>query len=563
MSVVTTVAEVKELAAEMKSHYSNLHKEFTTDELWYALSKTIDIGLPTEYKAQAVLLPTARSIVDTAVDHISPQFRDIKVPRKTPTTTGVEQAQNQSRFYGASLTWLEHQAPSSPFRMANKQLAMYGMSVTKTIYVEKWDVPKSQDEEDQLIRSEYMPFRHEVLHPSEVFPDPWNPEAEWNFQINRKQVGHLKAVYGNAFKTNKKLTHFVEVIEWWDKKTRVVLADGEPIIDLIDHQWGDHPYIIGDAGLGFISLDRKPEDRYMGYLRYLREVLKSESRNYSITDIVLKASGWPIRTATGPGAAQLAGIKLQYGKIHELPEGTTLDQLTPTLPEDTVRAHRFDTSTIISEASAPRPLSGLRNPGTTSGRDQNIQLGQARLRYQGLAQASEMMMTQLARKLGTYMQNVVDHPVNISLGTTEEEYKDVSPCLFTGSRPVAVKVNVLEPDNEAGKKQSVAQEIVAGTLDQYNGVRILHPDLDPKSVIHNIRKDKLEANPIVQQVLGQITAEQILEDEGLMKLFAQAIEKARLEAATEAGARGRDIKKNDGSADEQDASERGEVSSPA
>lgn len=570
MSVVKNASDIRKLAEEMKGFYSTLHSEFDVDEQWYSLDKSLNIGLPKEYKAQGILLPTARSIVDTAVDHISPQFRDITVPRKTATDAATTRAQNQSRFYGAALTWLELQAPSSPYRMSNKQLGIYGMSVTKTTYVEEWDVApggktEAEKEENAFIRAEHMPFSHKVLHPSEVFPDPFNDEAQWVLQINSRMVGDVQAIYGK-FNTEKGLTDKVEVIEFWDKQQRAILVDGEDIIPLVDHKWGDHPYIIGDSGLGFIGKERKPEHRYMGYLRFLRELLASESRNYSITDIVLKASGWPVRTASGPGASQLAGIKLDYGRIHELPEGTTLDTLTPVLPENVLAAHRFDTSNIISEASAPRPLLGLRNPGTTSGRDQNIQLGQARLRYQGMAQASEMMLTGLARKLGTYMQNVVDNVVNISLGTTEQEYKDVSPRIFTGSRPVKVQVNVLEPDNEFGKKQSIAQEIQAGTLDRYNGIRELHPNLNPNDVLRGIRKDRLELNPRVQETLGTITAEQILEDENLRDLFQQVIERAQqAEASSEAGTAGpgRDVANNTGGADVQDAQRRGEESSPA
>lgn len=572
MSVVKNADDLRKLALEMKAHYANLHAEFELDEKWYALSEDIDIGLPNEYRAQGTLLPTARSLVDTAVDHISPQFRDITVPRKSASPQATERASKQSRFYGASLTWIEMQASSSPYRMANKQLAIYGMSVSKTTYVEDWDVPKSggteeEKEANDFIRSEYMPFKHQVLHPSEVYPDPFNEDPQWVIQINNKMVGDVKAIYGE-FSTDKKLTQFVEVIEYWGKKDRLVLVDNEPVLDYTVHKLGDHPYTIGDSGLGFISKDRKPEHRYMGYLRFLRSVLASESRNYSITDIVLKASGWPVRTASGPGAAQLAGIKLDYGRIHELPEGTTLDSITPLLPENVLAAHRFDTSTIISEASAPRPLAGLRNPGTTSGRDQNIQLGQARLRYQGMAQASEMMLTQLARKLGAYMEYAVEHPVNISLGTTEQEFGEVSPRMFKGSRPVKVTVNVLEPDNEFGKKQSIAQEIQAGTLDRYNGIRELHPNLNAEDVLRGIRKDRLELNPRVQETLGTITAEQILEDENLRDLFEQVIERARQAEATEVASRagaagpGRDVANNTGDPDQQDASQRGSESSP-
>jgi len=557
MSLVKNVGDLNDLVEQMKGFYSILHAEFKEDERWYSLDKTLDIGLPDDYDDEKVMLPTAKSIVDTAVDHVSPQFRDIKVPRKSATPGSTKRAQSQKKFYGASMTWLERQPSSSPYRAANKQLGTYGMSVTKTTYVKKWDVKKSEDKEG--INDEYMPFSHTVLHPSEVMPDPWHDKPEWVIQVNSRMAGEMESVYPTYERPQgMKFTDRVEVVEFWDKGERAVLIDQEEIIKVgTKHKLGDHPYIVGDSGMGFIDEQRKPENRYMGFLRMLRGVLASESRNFSITDIVLIASGWPIRTATGEGASALAGKRMEYGKVYEIPEGTTLDTLKPELPPEMLQGHQFNTSAIISEASAPRPLAGLRNPGTTSGRDQNIQLGQARLRYQGMAAASEMMLTELARKLGLYMQNAVKHPVNISLGTTEEEFGEVSPRIFTGSRPVSVKVNVLEPDNEFAKKQSVAQEVQAGTIDQYDAIRELHPDKDPDEVLRRIRQDRLEKNPQVQQMLGTLGAQKILKDNELSELYEAFM--ARMEAVQTNTGQGRQVANNDGGT--EDAQRRGEEGS--
>ena len=59
------------------------------------------------------------------------------------------------------------------------------------------------------------------------------------------------------------------------------------------HNYGFLPYVEIDSGLGNQSIDGDVEMRWVGLLRYMSGILKSQSRNYSISDIMNMKGPWP------------------------------------------------------------------------------------------------------------------------------------------------------------------------------------------------------------------------------------------------------------------------------
>ena len=552
MPVVSSVADLKKLTQELEAYYGIYHEEAEIDQRWYNLDKSLNLDMPKKFASQGVLLPTAKSVVDTASDHVSPQFRLVTVPRKSSSTTATENARQQQRFFSSFLTYLERDHKSSPYRLASKQLGIYGLSVWKLHYLPQFDLgrPKQKSgeaeeafeerlEEYRINKASKMPFALRVINPLNIYVDPWNPTPNWAIEKSTKLVGELREIFPKWEGHNgRRNTDTVEVYEYWDKKNRFIVANDRSVFgdsSPSPHGLGDHPYIVGDSGLGFEDEESTPENKYVGYLRHIRDVLKSESRNYSIVDIVLKASAWPIRVAKGEAAASLAGVSFEYGELINLPEGAEIENLTPDLPPNMVFSQLAQTSAIVGEAVAPRVIRGLREPGTTSGFDQQIQLGEARLRYQGLAFALKNMLTQLCVKAATYMEKKVKNPINIGIGTTEDEYKEINPKLFKGVRTVSIEVNVLRPDDEFRKKQALAAELQSGLIDPENAIKDAHPELDPQEVMARVREARIENNPIVQNLLATILATKIQSDEDLSELLQRAVERIAQQSAESAG----------------------------
>ncbi|KKM08470.1 hypothetical protein LCGC14_1724110, partial [marine sediment metagenome] len=382
---ISSFAELKDLKNDMVSHYGPLHRAMLDDEKFHDLDVGHLLDLPSKFKDQAVVLPTAREVVETAVDHISPSNRRIDVPRRAGTKPALEQAKLLRRFYSALLTFLEAGPPVSPYREITKHLSVWGISVAKFIYDEnKWrdEPPKGASSEDREnwrnFQATMMPFTLQILHPSELLFDPWHDPPEWGLQVSKKMVGEIKSAYPRWENTRSlRLTTKVDVFEFWSDTQRSVMIDNKPGLsgEVINHNWGTHPFIVGSSGLGIDGSDHDPKKRFVGMLRYLQGILLSESRNYSIADIVMKNGAWPVRVAVGDRANEMPAMNLEYGKVFPMPPGVEIKELTPELPAQMVFQQVSLANNIISAAAAPRVVRGGQNPGTRAGFQQQLAIG--------------------------------------------------------------------------------------------------------------------------------------------------------------------------------------------
>lgn len=535
---LTTATEVKDLKNDMVSFYGKLHSEINIDEHYHDLDVGHLLNLPTKFTDQSVVLPTAREVVETAVDHISPTARRIDVPRRSNTKAAADQAKLLRRFYAALLTFLEAGPPVSPFREMNKHLTTFGISAVKFVYDEnKWmDEPPASDKEAREnwrnFQATTMPFTLQILHPSEVLFDPWHDPPEWVIQIGKKMVGELVSTYpewGNPLK--RKMTTKVDVIEYWSLTTRSVLIEGRPGLsdEVVDHKWGTHPYIIGSSGLGIDGVEHAPEKRFVGMLRYIRDILLSESRNYSIADIVMKSGAWPVRVAEGERASEMPALDLVFGTVQPMPDGVTIKELTPQLPPQVVFQQLQLANNIISAAAAPRVVRGGQNPGTRAGFQQQLAIGEARLRYAPLAEAVERMMTQICIKGGIYMEKIVPGPVSLGAGATQETFRDIKGKDFRGHHSVRVKVNVLAPEDEVRKQQGVINLVASGLMSPQLAIETLFPQVDPSTELGRVLASKIMFGPQLQALIGSAVVEKVAEEAGLEAVLARIMEEAAAE----------------------------------
>lgn len=524
-SILEGFSDLDKLRIDMETYFGQLHKEIREDERYLKLDFRELLNIPSAFIRDAVVLPTAREVVDTATDHITPKFRRVQVPRRsTETEKGTEQALKLRRFYESLLNWLEDQFTVSPFRMAVKHMSGVGLSTwrfdfdkqrhpdrpTRNQFELEDDFNEAMIEWRQT-REENLPFALRVLHPTEVYFDPFHDPPEWAIQKSMRYVYDAERIYPHWGNPNgKKRSDKVEILDFWDAHFRAVSIDKKPGLKtrngegILQHRWGIHPFIIGGSGLGYEDADKSAATRYSGFIRIIRDVLRSESRNFSIQDIVLKAGAWPQRTATGEQANQVANIKWEYGKIHPIPEGVEIGELAPSLPPQIVYSALQIANQIISGATAPRVARGLQQPGLRSGFDRQVALGQSTLRYQPLADSTEHMMSQLLRNAGFLMERVIKEPISIAIGAQQDEFLRVSGNDFKGHHAVKVKINVLEPSDEIRKMQNVISMVTSGLMSPQTAIRENLPNVDP------------------DQELGRIIASRVMFSEPMMALLSQA-----------------------------------------
>jgi len=71
-------------------YYGELYTKFEKDEQFYELDFKGDLNIPDEFKAEGIVLPTARDMVDTFVDHIDVSNARISVNKKGVFKTSNE-----------------------------------------------------------------------------------------------------------------------------------------------------------------------------------------------------------------------------------------------------------------------------------------------------------------------------------------------------------------------------------------------------------------------------------------------------------------------------------------
>ncbi len=541
-SILEGFSDIDKLRIEMDVYFGQLHNEIRIDERYLRLDFRELLNIPSAFVRDAIVLPTAREVVDTATDHITPKFRRVNVPRRTTETEkGTEQALKLTKFYEALLNWIEDQFIVSPFRTSVKHLAGIGLSTWRFDFDKKRHPTRPtrnqfefEDdfmdamEEWRQTREENLPFTLRVLHPTEVYFDPFHDPPEWGIQKSQRYVYDALRLYP-AWKNpmGRKRSDKVEVLEFWDSHIRAVSVDKEPALKtrdgdgILQHRHGIHPFIIGGSGLGYEDAEKKAETRYSGFIRIIRDVLRSESRNFSIQDIVLKAGAWPIRTATGEQANQVANMKLEYGKIHPIPEGVEIGELASSLPPAVVFQAMQMANQIISGATAPRVSRGLQQPGLRSGFDRQVALGQATLRYQPLADSTERMMSQLLRNSGFLMERVIKEPISIAIGAQQDEFLRVSGNDFKGHHAVKVKINVLEPSDEIRKMQNVISLVTSGLMSPQTAIRENLPNVDPDQELGRIVASRVLFSPEMIGLLSNASVQEVAENLGLSDILEQ------------------------------------------
>lgn len=552
MSIVADFHEVKKLKDEMfQQVYSELFDALEEDERYFDLDLKDLLNMPRQFENDAIVLPTAREVVLTAVNHINPRFRSITVPRRTITPKGTEQAQTLKKFYAALLTWLERQPSTSPFHDAVTHLTLYGRAGFKLLYdrTKHPDRPRREqfsDDEDfeeamaewQATKAENLPFTLLLPHPSAIMEDPWHDPPEWVIEHGKMRVGQVQSVYPSWDNpNNKKLSDVVHTIEFWDDKVRSVVVDGHPALKsrdgsgIVRHKWLMHPYIIGASGLGYDDKEHKPEKRFIGMLRYIRDLLLSESRSFSIADIVLKAGAWPVRVATGDRANDVPDLKLEYGTVQPMPPGVSIDTLTPDLPPDMLFNHQQQTNGIISAATAPRVVRGQSMRNVRSGFDRQLALGEARLQYDPLAQAINTMLTQLCIKAGIYVERLTKGQLSLVPGTESDEFVTVSPSTFKNHHAVSVEVNVLQPEDDVRKNQDAAAMVAANIWSPQTAIRKRFPDLDPNTELGRSLAFRLMFSEPMLNLIGASANQTVAENLGLEQVLEQVM--AQIQGASQ------------------------------
>lgn len=342
--------------------------------------------------------------------------------------------------------------------------------------------------------------------------DPYNDVPQYVFETREKTFLDCKTRYsGWSNPKERGINDRVKCISFWTPNYRCELLDGEPVLrtGVAEHHYGFIPYVAIDTGLGNLAADGDLKKRYVGVLRYIQDILISESRDYSIADIILAKEAWPWGTIEGKGAMAVTEIDQKFGMYTPLPDDVKLVTQSPKLPPDALNQHLALSANYISSHAAPPSTRGLGETGVRSGTDRNQLISQAAMRYQYSNQAFRNGTAKILSNCARLVKNVIPGDIRVWARTPMDEF-DVKIDRNKLKPPFTCYVEFSTQSEEAEyRKHDDLERLVQSGIAPPSWARKQMSNMDPKEIEVEIELQKLINNPQVQQVTAQLAGAQM------------------------------------------------------
>jgi len=521
-----TISDIMELYKDTENRYneSGVFDKFEEDERYYELGFKADLKLPKDFADQAIVLPTARDMVDTCVDYTNIDNVIVKVPILKDKPADKVRAEILRKFGYGVLYRNNVESSIAPLRIAAKHYWLHGLTIIKTVWdADRWvDKPERKEDESENEynnridewRSEHhdsIPIITQAVSPRCIMLDPSYDGQGFVFETREELVYNVKQRYPQWKNNNgKKITEKVKHVSYWDNNYRCELFDDEPILKVAGgvakHSYGFIPYVSIDSGLGNISADNDLSKRYVGILRYMLDLLRSESRDYSLADILIAREILTGGFLEGDRANEVTEFSVKYGEINRLPPGVKFTPYEPKLPPAELGQHLGLSSDYISAHAAPRSTRGLSEAGVRSGSDRRLIQSQAAQRYQYSNQAFRHGVAKVLSNCARVMKNVVPGDIEVWAKTPNDEF-DQPIKKDDLKEPFVFYVNFSsESDEEKYRLHDDLERLVSSGIYPVDFAREQLPNVDTERLKRMEQKQVIQKSDAVQQILVQATA---------------------------------------------------------
>lgn len=414
--------------------YAQYLRTMVDDEKYYRLEFGADL-IPQEWVQRGfepTLPPTAYNAVESATNHIL-TTPDILVPER-PTSEDNYIEQSIAAVKGSALLFFWHQIfkQGDPLGHAKKDLIKWGKIVLK----KTCDFDVLSPDGIEIGRGEF-PWRIVQLSPSQVFEDPTNPydpafvyEA---YETTRAEAIRTFPDASGAWKTSGKRYDKVRVVEYWEKPResskgrRVIWIEDERVLNKPNpYHWVDGitdsgketyngylPYFIADSAWGDGDIGAAPHERYVGLIRRIHSLLKTEARQLTAADAQLRIGTFPLLKMVNIDEDDEHPLRLGPGaKIHldETQDVSAIawPQLDPALFNIITQVHRY-----ANELAQFQTLSGIPQTGVDSATeaDQNFRSASAKLG--GPLNALKSIITRINETVLQDVELIFESPVTV------------------------------------------------------------------------------------------------------------------------------------------------------
>ncbi len=521
------VAEILELYQDCQKRYSTsgVYQLFDNDEKDYELDFLGELNLPREFANEGIVLPTARDLVDACVDNTDLFNPRVWVSRKGESEKSKKE-QNMLRKFGLGVLYRNNvEASISPLRVAGKHYWMHGLGILKTVWdADRWvDRPERNEGEDETAyaaridewRSEThdsIPIVIQGINPKNIMLDPYYDGGMFVFETREELVFNVKAKYPK-WATEKKVTDKVEHVSFWTKNFRCELYDKQPVLrsGVVEHTYGFIPFVPIDTGLGNVSSDNDLKKRYVGVLRYVKSILRSESRDYSIADIILKKQAFPWGYLKGANAASVTEVFQKFGEYNALPDGVEIVDMAPKVPPDALLSWLSVASSYLSSHAAPPSVRGLGEQGVRAASDRRQMIAQASIRYLYSNEAFKHGVAKVLSNCARIMKNVIPGNINVWAKTPTDEF-DIEIKKEEMKEPFTfyVEFSPISEEDEYRRHDDL-ERLVQSTLVTKDWARRQMSNVDAEAMGLDEEVERLKLDPAVQQIISQYMTAKMME----------------------------------------------------
>ena len=517
--------------------YGPVYENFLEDQRFYDLEFKEDLNLPEQFADDAIVLPTARDVVDAVIDHTDIANARIYVNKKGTSGNAPEDAEMLRKFGLGLIHRTNVEADIAPGRVSAKHFWIHGLTILKSVWdVDSWIARPMQGEGEpdenfnkkldtwREEKSPQLPIIIKAVHPGNMMLDPYYGGRMYVIERHKKLVFDAKKMrFGWNNPKGLKEDETVDYIEYWDKDYRCVLIDREPVLKVpggvYEHSYGFIPYTVIESGLGNVSIDALPEIRYVGLIRHMKPLLISESLNYSMCNILIKRETMKGGYITGADAASVGEIKQEYGTYWPIGEkDVEIHDWESKMPPDKAYGHLSLTHEYIATHTAPRSMMGQSESGVRSGADRRLVLSEAQSKLNYSKQALANGWAQLLGKCAQLVKDVIPGDFELWARSPTDEFDLViKKAQFKEPFNFYVEFSPISPEDEYRRHEDLIRLNQAGLVDKHWS-RTRMSDVDPIAMQRRETKEMIRLSPAYRQMVDQhvaAAAHQALEAAGL------------------------------------------------
>ena len=514
-----SVEAIQDLIVRLKEIYRPLHSAFEEEDRFYEGNFLADLKLPSEFAEMGSILPTGRDMIDGAVDHTDVANARVYVNRKGISASSKEAMEMMRKLYLGIIFRTSLEADISPWRVGSKHFWLHGAAVFQTVTaLERWpDSPIRQEEEGEeefgarvdewrAQTHQSLPIFIRAIHPHNVMADPSYGEKKYVVERYEKMLYDVSLRWPRWSNPKRKTDELVDYSSYCDALWRYEEADGEPLLPgegVLAHNYGFLPYVVIESGLGNLSYDGSLLKRYVGLLRYMKDLLIGESRAHSMRDIILKLGAWPWGYLEGPNAAAVEKLEQRFGTYTPLPEGVKPVQMTPQVPPEALRDHQMIIADYIAAHSIPRSLRGLPETGVRSRVDRQLMVAEGGAKLAYATQAFENGTAKVLINCARLLKNNVPGDVRVWARTPIDEFdvelkKDLMKEPFT----CYVEFAPISEEDEYRRHDDL-ERLVSAKIVTLPWARRQMPNVDPEALEREEERERLRQDPVLQGLVSQ------------------------------------------------------------